>query len=799
MKIWSKISISFIVTFMVVISLVAAFVGIYSTNLVKGNIYSYLQSNNQARAEHVQTFIRDQKVTATILAAASVYRDFLKEPVKGPGYLNLKNKIDQRFVRTLEADPQINEVFILDRNGKVIASSDSLQVGLDKAQDEYFLKGKEGVYIKDLYYSEIIKKINYTISAPVKDEDGTLLGVSVLRYLPKDLSNIVEYSGSLGQTEENFLINKDKFFITPSTFLGGDVILKQKVETKNSTNCFESDKVDYITQNGYGGLIKKFGLQVVEDLDYRGVLVMATNSYIPETGWCLITKVDYYEMMAFRVTMTVYNSLIIIGAIIIFSAMGYWISRKITKPLKNLQLAVEDINHGDYSAQVWVENKDEIGALATSFNKMASEVQSSRADIEKKVEEQTKELREKALESNNQRVAILNVLEDVEIEKKKVETLAQDLEKFKLALDNASDQVVITDPEGIVIYGNQAVETITGYKAIEIIGKKAGSLWSVPMPLSYYKNMWNVIKDKKRTFVGEIQNKRKNGVFYTANISISPVLSNEGEVLYFVGIEHDITKEKEVDKAKTEFVSLASHQLRTPLSSINWYTEMLLNGDAGAINDGQKGYLEEVYNGSQRMVELVNSLLNVSRLDLGTFVINPTQVDVPKLVKSLCEELKSQIILKKQIIRENYSPDLPLFIADASLLRMVLQNLLSNAVKYTSIGGTITIELKVVPKGSDSAQRKIEADSYAIKVSDSGMGIPKAQQDKVFSKLFRADNAKQSETEGTGLGLYIIKSIVDQAGGEVWFESEENKGTAFYVYFPLSGMKKKEGTKQLDL
>ena len=766
--------------------------------MVKNNIYSYLQFNNQARAVHLRTFIRDQKVTAAILAAASVYRDFLKEPAGSSNYLSLKNKIDQRLIRTLEADSQINEVFILDRKGKVIASSDPLQVGLDKTQDEYYLEGKDEVHIKDLYYSEVIKKINYTISAPVKDEDGTFLGVSVLRYLPHDLDIIVGSDGGLGKTEENFLINKDKFFITPSAFLGSEVVLKQKVETENSVNCFEPNKVDYVTKNGYSGLIQKFGLQIVQALDYRGVQVMATNSYIPETSWCLITKVDYYEMMAFRITMTAYNSLIIIGAIIIFSAVGYWISKKITKPLKNIQLATENINKGDYSVQVNIESQDEIGDLAKSFNRMSVEVQQSRASIEKKVEEQTRELRDKAAESNNQRIAILNVLEDVEIGKKKVESLVQDLEKFKLALDNASDQVVITDPEGIVLYANQAIETITGYKVEEAIGRKAGSLWRIPMPTIYYENMWNIIKNKKRTFVGEIQNRRKSGSLYTANISISPVLNNDGQVVYFVGIEHDITKEKEVDKAKTEFVSLASHQLRTPLSSINWYTEMLLSGDAGIINANQKRYLEEVYDGSQRMVELVNSLLNVSRLDLGTFVINPTQVDVPKLIRSLIDELKPQIALKKQIIREDYALDLPLFFADQSLLRMVLQNLLSNAVKYTAEGGAVSIEVKVVQKGAMANGKNIEADNFGIVVSDSGMGIPKAQQDKVFAKLFRADNAKQSETEGTGLGLYIIKSIVDQSGGEVWFESEENKGTIFYVYFPLTGMKKKGGTRQLD-
>ena len=483
--------------------------------------------------------------------------------------------------------------------------------------------------------------------------------------------------------------------------------------------------------------------------------------------------------------------LLVLLVLLILSFIIYYFLSLFIKPLDKFRLFFENISKGNFSEEIKIDTRDEFGDMALSVNKMSKDLKSLYKNLDEKVKEQTININNKIQESENQNRAILNILEDVDKEKSNVEQLANDLEKFKLAVENASDQIIITDGEGVVIYGNKAVLKITGYTAEEAIGKKAGILWKFPMPTEFYKNLWDTIKKQKKTFAGEIQNKRKNGEIYTAVISISIVFNDDGDILYFVAIERDITKEKEVDKAKTEFVSLASHQLRTPLSAINWYTEMLLAGDAGAINEEQKKYLEEVAIGNKRMVDLVDDLLNVSRLDMGTFTIDSKSIDILELVKSALLENKSDVLNKKLIVEEYYGDGISQFIADEKLLRMIFQNLLSNAVKYTSPYGKVKLELIKVNNGDIFGDRVINEESLAFSVTDSGMGIPERQQDKIFSKLFRADNAKESETEGTGLGLYVIKSIVDQSGGQVWFKSEENKGTTFYVVFPITGMKMK--------
>lgn len=236
----------------------------------------------------------------------------------------------------------------------------------------------------------------------------------------------------------------------------------------------------------------------------------------------------------------------------------------------------------------------------------------------------------------------------------------------------------------------------------------------------------------------------------------------------------DITERKKIDKAKTEFVSLASHQLRTPLSAIKWYTELLLSGSRGELNDKQDEYLNKVYDGNERMIELVNTLLNVSRLELGTLITEKKLVVLAEVVESVYEELLPKIEMKELNVIKEYDPSLEQIYTDGRMFRMIIQNLLSNSVKYTLEKGEVRITLKNIN------------DKLHITVVDTGIGIPKNQQSQIFSKMFRADNAAGMQSEGNGLGLYIVKLATVALGGSISFLSEENKGTTFTVILPLS-------------
>ncbi|MEI7452286.1 MAG: ATP-binding protein [Candidatus Falkowbacteria bacterium] len=309
----------------------------------------------------------------------------------------------------------------------------------------------------------------------------------------------------------------------------------------------------------------------------------------------------------------------------------------------------------------------------------------------------------------------------------------------------------------------------------------------------------------------EVQIKTLKGNIKWVSITSAMKKDRGGEV-YFDGIVMDITerkkaeasqveiykKLKEVDEVKTEFVSLASHQLRTPLSSIGWYAEMLLSGEVGKLNRKQRQYVSVLQQSSRRMVALINSLLNVSRLEMGIFIVEPEPINLIESAQEIIVELGHQIKAKKQVVNKlPLKNKLPLIQADPKLIRVIWQNLLSNAVKYTPAQGKINVKVRVVAAGEMVGGKKIDKEAFLGVVADSGIGIPKAQQYLIFSKLFRADNVRLGAVEGTGLGLYIVKKVLDKCEGDIWFKSVEGVGTTFYFTLPKTGMKRKQGTKSL--
>jgi PAS domain S-box-containing protein len=529
-----------------------------------------------------------------------------------------------------------------------------------------------------------------------------------------------------------------------------------------------------------------------DTIDYRDIKVFSATRYIDDTKWGIVVKQDRSEVLApVYLAETAILAIFLLIWISIFVLIK-WIIKMVFGPLKKIEDGINIIKNGDLDHRFNFTDKNEMSRLANSFNKMTDNLQESRKSVDHRVYTQTKDIINQSEKLQNQQSAVLNILEDIEDEKFKAEQLADDLIKFQMAVEGASDHIVITNPDGVIIFANHGAEIISGFSKSEMIGKKAGSseLWGGQMSDDIYKKFWQTIKIDKKPYSGIFDNKKKSGKLYEAAATVAPIVNDANEVIYFVGIERDVTKEKEIDKAKTEFVSLASHQLRTPLSAINWYTEMLLDGDAGEISKQQKMYLDEIYRGNQRMVELVNSLLNVSRLDLGTFEIKPQLIELAPVIDDIINEMKHTLLDKKQKIVNKIHDDFPKISVDPKLIRVIIQNLISNAIKYSPINGIITVTVSYHPKNINSA--------YEINIADSGYGIPSNQKDLIFTKLFRADNIREMDTEGTGLGLYIVKSILDEAGGGISFNSVENKGTTFTVTLPISGMKQKSGNKTIE-
>ena len=270
--------------------------------------------------------------------------------------------------------------------------------------------------------------------------------------------------------------------------------------------------------------------------------------------------------------------------------------------------------------------------------------------------EKSKILSKKSFEKDdNSRKIILGALENLELSNT---TLKQKTEALQLSeqiilqgkalsdaiLSSIGDGLVVADKKGKITYVNQAFEKMVGWKSKEVLGRYVVEV----VPRESEKGELVLFNERILTKVlsGEVVTAdlinpfyyiRKNKSRFPASSIVNPILFND-KIIGVVETFRDITKEKEIDKAKTEFVSLASHQLRTPLSTISWYTEMLLAGDAGKLNLEQTKYLDEVYRGNQRMISLVNALLSVSRMDLGTFILEPEPTNVAELIKNVVIE-----------------------------------------------------------------------------------------------------------------------------------------------------------------
>jgi len=232
------------------------------------------------------------------------------------------------------------------------------------------------------------------------------------------------------------------------------------------------------------------------------------------------------------------------------------------------------------------------------------------------------------------------------------------------------------------------------------------------------------------------------------------------------------TRLKELDATKDEFISMASHQLRTPLTTVKGYLSMILEGDVGAVKKDQKELMQHAFDGANRMVYLIADLLNVSRLQTGKFVIDNRPTNLEEVVSSEISQLNEQAA-NREIKLVYHKPDgFPVLNLDETKIRQVVMNFLDNALYYTPKGGSVTVDLRATDK------------EVSYTVADTGVGVPKDAQHHLFSKFYRADNARKMRPDGTGLGLYMAKKVIAAQGGAIIFKSTEGKGSTFGFSFP---------------
>ncbi|MCF8347193.1 MAG: PAS domain S-box protein [Bacteroidales bacterium] len=358
--------------------------------------------------------------------------------------------------------------------------------------------------------------------------------------------------------------------------------------------------------------------------------------------------------------------------------------------------------------------------------------------------------------------------------------------KFRMGIEKSGDAVLLTDPDGTIVYVNPAFENIFGYSKEEAIGKTPRILKSGTLSIEYYKNFWNDILTKK-PIIHEIINKTKDGRLLSFESSVNPVINEKDEIVGFLAIERDITKRKqneqelikakekaeENDRLKSAFLANMSHEIRTPMNSILGFTGLLLEPDLSSKQ--KEEYIKIVQLSGQRMLNTVNDIVEISKIEAGLVEPNLTQTDVNGRMEELFRFFKPRadkkgIKLSLEMLLPQADKNVK---TDQNKLDSILTNLIKNAIKYTDSGD---IQMGCLSNGS-------EVEFY---IKDTGIGIPKDRQEAIFERFIQADIADKRAFQGSGLGLAISKSYVEMLGGKIWVESREGKGSTFYFTLPLT-------------
>lgn len=485
---------------------------------------------------------------------------------------------------------------------------------------------------------------------------------------------------------------------------------------------------------------------VFNDLtDYRGKQVMAAARPTSFSDWVIVTKIDREE--AFEPNLDLAKTLlaIVLGSSVLIVIVALLFTRLFTEPILRIAKASQQIGRGDFSVRLDIRRKDELGSLGQSINAMGMSLQT--------------------------------FVSDIQSQRNRLETVLDSIEESILALDK----------QGVIIIANHIASNLTGLVNSEIVGRKIDDVfkWSKEknnLKINYEASGTHTYPDLE--YIGP-----DNSTHYVRLIVTQLSGEQETSAQTIVTIR-DETKSRELENMKMDFVSMAAHELRTPLAAIRGFLELIAYQTGKSISADVEKYLEQALKTIGEVGSLIDNLLDVSKIERGTLAFHLEKVDLAADLKNGVEQ--SVQAAKEKRIEITYSGPMSdcFIVADQLAIHEVITNLLSNAIKYTLPDGRVEVHLSQ------------EGDNYQVSVKDNGIGIPKNALPNVFTKFYRVRGGLSSGSTGTGLGLYIAKSIVEKHGGSIKVESEEGMGSIFTYVLPLyndqrlENMKKQNGLEQ---
>ncbi len=341
-------------------------------------------------------------------------------------------------------------------------------------------------------------------------------------------------------------------------------------------------------------------------------------------------------------------------------------------------------------------------------------------------------------------------------------------ESLNPVLDSLTDGILVTDSQGNIILYNQKAEAVLGIKGGDALGKRVQD---------YIKNE-ALVRLINKTLLLNMQYQTEEVCLINSGdtrlrIHVSPVRDGTGLLIGSVTLLHDVAQLSAIDKIKSNFLSMVSHQLKSPLSSTLLQTSILLDGIAGGVNEKQKDLLQKIKAKTKGMTDLVNDILDVSYIEEGGYVTQIEPLNLPEILERTIDLMQPQAQDKNISLQVAIEDSLPLVNGNRSSIEAMFINLISNAIKYTPSDGQVAIELK------------LNRQNIQIKVSDTGIGIKNDDIPRIFDKFYRERSERTKHISGTGLGLSIVKGVVDAHHGAIYVESKMEEGTTFTVLLPI--------------
>ena len=432
------------------------------------------------------------------------------------------------------------------------------------------------------------------------------------------------------------------------------------------------------------------------------------------------------------------NFILSISLAVLVAAVVSFLIFLFLKPLKDLVGASDNLGNGNFHQRVDIRSNDEFQHVGDQFNIMVAKV----SQIFQKLE-------------NEKYVAI------------------SERSKLNEVLSSIMDGIIALDFNKNVVLINKAGEEITGFRQEETIGHPIDKL------IHLYADTEEVVSKTycQQPFNQVIKLIGKDGKQSKLVVSTAKLDSSVPTNVHCILILHDIAREEELEQMRLDFVSMASHELRTPLTSIIGYLSVFVEENKDKVEKGEIDLLQKSLISAKQLLILVQNLLSVNKIEREQMSVVSQPLDFIPIITKAVEDLKSQAVQKNVILNFDPPNNVPKILADPIRAPEVITNLVANAINYTNPGGKVDVSIQVSP-----------TDLTTI-VADSGIGVPKEAISHLFNKFFRVSNTAQQASKGTGLGLYISKSIIEKLGGKIWVESELGKGSKFSFSLPLAERK----------